>query len=202
MEYRDKDWLFEMYVTQKKSCVDIGIIVNRDPKTVWAWLKKYNIKTRNRGAESSPGTFAKGHKKGVGRIHTDETKEKIRQARLRDGHVPYLKNGIHWLKYKDAVSPNYKGGLTPERQSFYSSMEWVELVKQVWARDNAICQNCGKHHNETKNRGTFHIHHIISFQIREKRGELSNLVLLCKKCHRWVHSKENANKKFIKTWEK
>lgn len=199
MGYKEKDWLYDLYVIQKKSCVDIGIIEKKDPKTIWSWIKKYGIETRKRGADSSPGTFVKGHKKGVGRKHTEETKEKIRQARKKDGHVPYLKDGIHWLKHKNAVSPNYKGGLTPERQSFYSSIEWVDLVKQVWSRDNATCQNCGKHHNEAANRGTFHIHHIISFQIRENRSELSNLILLCDKCHRWVHSTKNINKKYIKT---
>jgi hypothetical protein len=59
--------------------------------------------------------------------------------------------------------PAWKGGITPERQQFYSTEEWSDAVKGVWKRDNAICQNCKKHHNTTKSRGTFHIHHIVSF---------------------------------------
>lgn len=201
--YKNKEWLLNQYITLNKNCVEIGLIEQRDPKTIWSWIKKFEIPTRKRGAESSPGTFEKGHKKGVGRIHTESTKNKIKEARLKDGHVPYLnKDGVHWLKgHKGKGHPTWKGGLTPERQSFYSSEEWSEVVKKVWERDNAHCQNCGKNHNTETNRGNFHIHHRVSFQVRELRAELDNLVLLCKECHRWVHSKKNINKKFIKNYE-
>lgn len=197
-----KEWLYKEYVIKQRTCNEIAIEVKRDPKSVWSWLKKYNIPTRPRGGPSSSGSFKKGTNLWKGKHHSQATKDKIRQARIKDGRVPYLKDGIHWLKHEGAISPNYKGGLTPERQAFYSSLEWVELVKQVWARDNARCKNCDKHHNEDNNRGSFHIHHIVSFQIREKRTDLSNLVLLCKKCHRWVHSKNNTNQKFIIKWKK
>lgn len=198
--YKNKEWLYNQYVTMKKSCYEIAISEKRDSKTIWSWVTKFNIPTRKRGAESSPGTFSKGHKKGVGRIHDENTKNKIRAARIRDGHVPYLnKDGVHWLKGKKGdFTPNYRGGLTPERQAFYSSEIWVSAVKEVWKRDNAICQKCGKHHNEEKNRGNFHIHHIITFQNRETRADVDNLVLLCKECHRWVHGKQNKDNLFIK----
>ena len=204
MEYwKNKEWLFDEYVTKERTSNDIAKEVKRDPKTVWSWLKKFDIKTRSRGGESSSGSFSKGHKQGVGRVHTNDTKEKIREARIKDGHVPYLnKDGVHWLKgVTGKKHPCYKGGLTPERQSVYSSQEWVDSVKLVWERDKAICQKCGKHHNTELNRGNFHIHHIISFQVKEKQTELDNLILLCKKCHLWVHSKQNVNKEFIKQWK-
>jgi 5-methylcytosine-specific restriction endonuclease McrA len=201
MRMESKEWLEQKYLKDKLSCVEISKLVKKDPKSVWSWLKKYEIPTRKRGAESSTGTFTKGHKKGIGRIHTNETKAKIRDARIKDGHVPYLnKDGVHWLKGKSgSIHTCYKGGLTPERQSHYSSLTWAESVKQVWKRDNAICQRCNKNHNTETNRGNFHIHHIVSFQVKELRSELSNLILLCKECHRWVHSKKNTEKQFIKT---
>jgi len=194
-----KDWLINQYFVLKKDCNQIAKEIGRNPKAVWDWFNGYGIKINKRGTNYEKnlvldGTSFKGKK------HKQESKEKIRQARIKDGHVPYLnKDGVHWLKgVKGSGTPNYKGGLTPERQSFYSSEIWSESVKAVWKRDNATCQNCGKNHNEKTVRGTFHIHHIISFQIREFRSELSNLVLLCKECHFWVHSKENTEKKFIK----
>jgi len=197
--YKNKEWLFNEYVTNKKSCSEIASSEKRDSKTIWTWVKKFGIPTRKRGAESSGGTFVKGHKKGVGRVHTKETKEKIRQARIKDGHVPYLnKDGVHWLKgVTGKQHPCWTGGLTPERQKVYSSLEWVQAVKKVWKRDNAICQNCGKNHNTEKNRGNFHIHHIISFQHKPTQTDYNNLILLCKKCHIWVHSKKNIENKFI-----
>jgi len=198
----DEQYLINEYITKKRTCNDIAKDLKRDPKTVWSWLKKYNIPTRPRGGDSSTGSFKKGSNLWVGKKHNEETKQKIRDARFRDGHVPYLRNGEHWLKsVASSAHPNYKNGLSPERQSFYSSIEWVELVKKVWRRDNSICKNCGKHHDTETIRGNFHIHHIISFQVKEKRFDLDNLVLLCKECHRWVHSKKNSNNKFLIKWE-
>lgn len=197
--YKRKEWLHHQYIDLRKSADDIARDEGRDSKTIWSWLKKFGIPTRKRGAESSPGTFKKGHKLGVGRKQTEETRQKIRAASLADGRVPWGKgNEPYWRGVTGEKHPSYKGGLTPERQSVYSSKEWVEAVKTVWARDNAICQNCGKDHRDEKNRGTFHIHHIVSFQVKELQTEPSNLVLLCKDCHKFVHSKLNVTKKFIK----
>jgi hypothetical protein len=192
-----KDWLIEQYFVLKKDCTQISNEIGRDSKSVWNWFKWYGIKIRPRGGYTAPNCYKEGHKQGVGRIHTEGTKTKIRKARIADGHVPYLKNGIHWLKHPGAVSPSWKGGITPQRQSFYASAEWVNAVKSVWERDNAVCQRCGKHHNTEKNRGSFHIHHIVSFVVIEKRADLNNLVLLCKECHRWVHSNKNTLKHWL-----
>jgi len=201
-KYKNKDWLYNEYVTKKRTANEIAKEVNRDPKTIWSWLKKNKIQTRPRGGESSSGSFKKGSKLWLGKKHKESTKEKIRQARYKDGHVPYMKNGNHWLKSVTSKEhPMWKGGLSPERQSVYSSLKWISSVKRVWKRDNATCQNCGKHHNTELNRGNFHIHHIISFQNKPTQTDYNNLVLLCKECHKWVHSKKNKNQKFIKNYE-
>lgn len=193
-----KEWIYEQYWTIGKSADQIAKEINKDPKTVWFWFKADNIPTRPRGSEYGQ-QFKKGQESAFkGKKHTEENKEKIRQKSLKDGRVPYLKNGVHWLKHEGAVSPNYKGGISPDRQSFYSSIEWSDAVKKIWERDNAICQRCGKKHNIEENRGTFHIHHIESFLNKEKRADIDNLILLCRSCHLWVHSKKNINKEFIK----
>ena len=193
----NKEWLEHEYLAMGKSANQIAREINRDSKRVWEWITNYNIPTRSRGHDTSH--LPKDGSTWKGKKHSEGTKDKIRQARLNDGHVPYLKDGVHWLTSKAKEDhPNYKGGLTPERQALYSSEEWSQSVKSVWHRDNAICQKCGKHHNSEKNRGNFHIHHIVSFMVRELRSNINNLVLLCKECHRWVHSKENINKEFIK----
>ena len=83
---------------------------------------------------------------------------------------------------------------TPERQSIYSSIDWKLAVKEVWKRDKGFCKKCGK-----KNTGKmqYDIHHLESFSNKELRCEPNNLILLCHKCHLWVHSKENITKEFI-----
>jgi len=134
-----------------------------------------------------------------GKHHKEETKQRIRKIAIETGRVPYdPKVGSYMKGRKGKDTPNWKGGITPERQVAYSSKEWVDAVKGVWARDKAICQRCGKNHNETKNRGTFHIHHVVSFEVKELRTSVDNLVLLCAKCHRWVHGKKNVKNEFIR----
>lgn len=189
-----KEWLYEHYINMGLDTTQIGEIVHRDPKSVWNWLKDFGIPTRARGTtDNGP------HGRPAGFKLSPETREKIRQAALRDGRRPWkAENGPPMRGKHGAETPNWKGGITPERQAFYTSQEWKEAIKSVWKRDNATCQRCGKHHNETPNRGTFHIHHIVSFKNKELRSDIDNLVLLCNDCHHWVHSNANADKLFIK----
>lgn len=195
-----REWLVQKYVVEGLSAPEIARLVGRNAKRVWEWLENEGIQTRSRGAESSPGTFRQGQVSPFkGKRHTDEFRAAVRQRRLTDGRVPYIKNGVHHLKGKRGTeTPNWKGGITPERQAFYSSAEWVEAVKTIWRRDDAICQRCGIDHR-TINRDDmkFHIHHIDSFANRALRAEPSNLILLCDVCHRWVHSRANTERKFL-----
>lgn len=192
-----KEWLEAEYLEKGKGANEIAKEIGRDPKRVWEWIRDYGIPTRPRGSDKNQ-QFKKGDESPFkGRTHTREARERFRQLRLEDGRVPYLKNGKHWLKHKNAKHPNWKGGLTPERQAFYASDEWKVAVKEVWKRDNAICQRCGKSHNGDRNGGAFHIHHIVSFSIKSLRSDPENLVLLCKNCHLFIHSKKNINKDYI-----
>ena len=192
-----KEWLIDQYITHGKDANQIGREIGRDGKSVWNWLAMYEIPRRARGHDTSH--LPKDGRTFRGKNHSDETRKKLSEQAKIDGRVPWGKNNPHPLKGGNPENhPCFKGGLTPERQAVYSSREWIEAVKLVWARDNAICQRCGKHHNEESNRGKFHIHHIVSFQVRELRTDPGNLVLLCKKCHKFVHSKENVDKQFIK----
>jgi hypothetical protein len=158
-----------MYITQEMACREIAEKTGHSKSVIFRAVTRFGIPTRDN-----------------------------RYYRLKDGRKPYLKNGVHHLKGKPpSEHPNWKGGLTPERQSFYASAEWKESCKAVWHRADARCERCGIHHNEAATRGTFHIHHIITFMVRELRAKVSNLVLLCKKCHKFVHSKQNTYREFI-----
>lgn len=195
-----REWLHQKYVIERLSANDIAEIVHRNPKRVWEWIRDYGIETRGRGY-SSTHKFSRGMESWwTGKKHPPEFSDKMRRIRLEDGRVPYLKNGVHHLKGKrGADTPNWKGGITPGRAKFYDSKEWKSAVKQVWARDKGICQRCGrKATSEDKRKFQFDIHHIVGFENIALRAVVSNLVLLCEKCHYWVHSNENANKEFIK----
>jgi len=191
-----KDWLIAKYITDGLDCVQIGAIAQRDPKSIWSWLKYYGIPTRPRGANHAH--LPKDGSTFLGKHHSAKTRKVLSDIALASGRVPFKKeNGPPMKGKRGAQTTNWKGGITPERQAFYATDEWREAVKKVWTRANAKCERCGAHHNTAKARGTFHIHHIESFMVRELRAVVSNLALMCKRCHLFVHSNANATKEFI-----
>lgn len=198
------DWLRARYIDDGMSAVDIARLVGRDPKSVWNWLKHAGIETRPRGADARQH-FKPGTKLFLGKKHTAETREAIRQLRKRDGHFPKNKSGApYWSGVKGEKHPSWKGGATPERAAFYGSQEWKKAVRAVWHKADAKCERCGLDSRAlTDKTQKFHIHHIVPFsKDRAKRADPSNLVLLCAPCHRFVHSKENESRQFLEPLEK
>jgi len=181
------------------NATQIGKIVGRDPKSVWTWLKHAGIKTRARGFGVPSQLFTKGMKNHMkGRSHSVQSRLKISQSNMGKPKIP---NGEkhHWAGVIGSLHPSWKGGLTPERQSFYGSKEWKAACVAVWHRADAKCERCGLDSRSipTKDRN-FHIHHIVSFQVRKLRAEVTNLMLACAPCHKFIHSKLNVNNEFIK----
>ena len=163
---RNKDWLYEQYIMLRRSTSDIAKEMNVTDSAILFWLKKHGIPRRS----------------------TSETRQ-IKYWGTSGSDTPM------WNK-KGELSTNWKGGISPERQSFYSSSEWKTACSSVWKRDNAICQRCGIRKSESPDL-PFHIHHIESFAVIEKRADVTNLILLCEICHHWVHSKKNIKKEFL-----
>ena len=194
-----KEWLIDEYVNKKISANEIARKIGRDPKRVWEWIRDYGIQTRPRGAESGNSFKKGGVSPFTGKAHSESTKNRLREIAIKDGRVPFDPLVGSYMKgRKGSETTNWKGGVTPERESHVSSDEWKAVAREVWARDRAICQICGKDHNKSRVKGGFHIHHIVSFQHKELRSDISNLILLCKECHRWVHSRKNKEKLYIK----
>lgn len=219
----DKGWLYEKYVEGGLSTYEIGKIVNRDPKRVWTWLKDYNIPVRERKWDNVLSEHNPYHDK-VWLRHQYITlkrpsKDISEQFGLHENTILFLlkkfsipirsMNEIRKEKYwgqtgKDNPmfgrvgkdNPNWKGGSTPERQSLYVSQNWKKVVSRIWKRDKGKCVRCGLEKGNTKKE--FHIHHIIPFSDdKEKRTDIDNLVLLCKPCHNYIHSKKNVKKEYL-----
>jgi len=192
------EWLYQKYIAEGLSAVDIAVIVGRDPKSIWTWLRNAGIETRPRGSDERQH-FRKGDPSPfLGRSHSEETKDIIRQARIREGRFPLDGKDPYWKGKVGPRHPSWKGGLTPERQAFYCSEEWKNACKTVWHRADAKCERCGIDSRDFRPKERrFAIHHIVSFQVRELRAVPSNLVLLCADCHRFVHSKRNTKKELL-----
>lgn len=130
--------------------------------------------------------------KGIPR--SEETKVKISEKKIGNKMSVEARMNIS-NGHKGEKNWNWKGGISPERQSFYTSLEWAKIVPIIWARDKKTCQRCRVKYTKENQ---FHIHHKVSFQNRELRIEPNNLVLICRKCHYWIHSNKNINKEFLK----
>lgn len=187
------------YVEQGHSTYDIAADVDCDPKSVYRWLQRFDIPTRDRGdnlrgAGADHWTNLDMENPFAGREHSDRTRQKLSKAAPQSR--PNLRgenNGMHGRTGED--NPNYKGGVTPERQAFYASQEWKVACRTVWERDDATCKRCGVHRSDYSDE--FHVHHIVSFAVEELRSDPNNLVLLCDGCHHWVHSDENTDDEFL-----
>ena len=173
-------------------------LVKCDPKTMWSWLRRAGIEIRPRGSDpaSRKGVINLSANHAFGHKLSRATKNKIRNARLREGRLPCMIGGSHWLHvYGRECHPRWQGGITADRQKHQASREWRSVAEEVWKRDKAKCRRCRKLHEGSE---PFDIHHIVSFRCKSLRCELSNLVLLCEKCHYWVHGPKNTRHRFIK----
>jgi hypothetical protein len=92
-------------------------------------------------------------------------------------------------------SPNWKGGVKSELNRRLDTAEWRRRRREVYERDNWMCQDCGckcKNSRDSKmanqHKRKIQAHHIVA---RRNGGgdELSNLVTLCMSCH---HKRERA----------
>jgi hypothetical protein len=100
-------------------------------------------------------------------------------------------------------SPQWKGGVTALQKMIRESFEYDEWMRNVFTRDNFICQKC-------LNRGGYlNVHHIKKFSTVLKENnitsidqarnchelwDINNGITLCVKCHKEEHfGKQNFN---------
>jgi len=161
-----KEWLEKEYLGIEKSTGEIAKEHGVTDGAIIFWLKKHNIERRT-----------------------------ISEARAIKKWGQCGSDNPMWNR-RGELNPRWLGGVTPERQGFYTSKEWKEACSYVWKRDGAICQRCGLHREDSLDM-PFHIHHLTSFANKELRAEVDNLILLCEACHLFVHSKRNKENEFI-----
>lgn len=225
----DKEWLCQKYIAEGLSAHAIARMVGRDPKRITAWLRGYGIPVRRWSKINAP--YCQRHRakpywnkewlqeeyitKQRSSIeiaadfgccasnivfflhkHDIPTRSAVEVRQIKTWRLSGEANGMYGKRGEQ--SSNWKGGATPERQAFYATKEWQEAQKTVYIRDKATCQRCGK---KRKWKDKYCLHHIVSFGIVELRADPDNLIVLCQKCHLWVHSNKNINKELIRTYD-
>lgn len=195
----DPDWLRERYVADGLSTYEIAAMVGRNPKNVYQKLRDFGIVTRPRGRNSSKGGRDNYILQGnanpfAGRTHSEETR-KILSAKA-SVPKPYLRgdrNGMYGMV--GPLNPRYIDGSSPERQRVYATSEWKAFARKVSRRDRRVCARCQA---SPQGRKSVHIHHILPWAgYPALRMDLSNVVTLCRDCHDWIHSAENAAREFL-----
>jgi 5-methylcytosine-specific restriction endonuclease McrA len=153
--------------------------------------------------------FQKGHTTNIGRKWIEEDKQKLRGPRPFFKGMPtkhnqkYPPTGLGFRK--GANHPCWKGGISPLNWTIRNLNEHRTWRKQIFRRDNYICQSCGE-------RGIkLEAHHIKSFYLLlkdflsqfnqfspiedketltrlaikyEPFWDLENGITLCKDCHK------------------
>jgi predicted HNH restriction endonuclease len=113
--WRNKNWLFEQYVTRKKSMRDICRELNIGEACIHKWLHRFNIPIRSRSESLT------------GKVKTLEHKRKLSE----------------WGKTRvGSLNPFWNGGKSPEKhRNRYRG--WRQRNKEILERDNFECQICG-----------------------------------------------------------
>lgn len=90
-------------------------------------------------------------------------------------------------------SPSWKGGI-----SHHYIGDYFSIRRDIRKRDNYTCQRCGITEDEYgKEMSVHHIRKYNLFEDKYQANEMTNLICLCEKCHRFVHSKRNIDGLFI-----
>ncbi len=164
--FRDSAWLRENYIGKQRSAGDIAAEFGVTDAAVLFWLRRHKIPRR-----------------------TISAARKIKHWGVVGPDNPM------WNR-RGELNPRWRGGVTPERQAFYTSLEWKKVCGAVWKRDGAACRRCTIKQVDAPDM-PFHIHHIVGFANKALRADINNLVLLCEVCHHFVHSRRNEKREFI-----
>ena len=219
----DEVWLRQKYLVEGVGVTAIARLVRRNTKQVYSWLKGYGIPVPERTWNVLPNKPYHQDREWLRVEYVDNNRTAadiaaqfsvteadilffLRKHRIVCRTMKEIRAAKYWglsgetngmFGKTGELSPVWKGGITPERQTFYRSWPWEKARRLLRKRDGGICRRCGVKKSKDVR---FCIHHVVSFQVVALRADPDNLVTLCAKCHYWVHSKENANHDYIKTF--
>lgn len=197
-KHLDREWLYQKYVVEGLSTYDIAKIVDRDPKRVYEKLRDFEIPTRPRGHNLANGDSYMMNPDNPnpfkGKRHTEETRQIMSEkASVPKPWLRGKRNGMYGATGEN--NPNYKDGSSPERQRLYAMGKGKAFLRAILKRDGYTCQRCGAAHEGGR---SLHVHHIKPWAGNESlRFDQTNVIVLCKPCHSWVHSKANVNLDYL-----
>lgn len=125
--------------------------------------RKHSLRELKNLEKGKKYRFTKGHKRGVGRKMSEETKDKLRK---------------HFSKLTGEKNHNWKGGSTSKNSLLRGRKQYGRWRRDVFERDDYTCQSC-------KKRGVYlEVHHIKP--VRDYPNLIFNVgngITLCGYCH-------------------
>lgn len=163
--YRDREWLSRHYHEKKLDQTTIAALAGASPHTVRNWIRKYGLQkplgSWTRGREP----WNKGKRYQAGWRHSAETRERLADQKRGDRN------------------PAWKGGIT--RIAVQMRRAMGDTKGMIFERAGYRCQLCGS------NSKRLTLHHAIPIWARpDLAAEESNLLALCRLCHRQVNGHE------------
>lgn len=145
-----------------------------------------NLSIAHIGYKHTSEQKAKISAKIKGRRHSPEAIERMRIAQSNrsvewKNNIADAKSGIKNPAYgkKGALSPKWKGGITPKNLAIRNSPKAQQWRLAVFERDDFTCQACDMRG------GKLHAHHILAFsKFPEHRFDIKNGITLCVPCHK------------------
>lgn len=198
-----KELLTYLYFNQNKSLLEIGTMFNCDDETIRRLMIIYDMDRKDKTINL--GGWNKGLTKEENeniKLQSEKT-SMTRKFKFKNGDLIHYNLGkTQPLKTRKKISnsligknrgkdnSNWKGGKNSLyqlwRKRIEGSIDYKELRKNVFARDDYTCQMCYKLSN-----GDLQLHHIKEVC---KNHELilvnNNCITLCKVCHTSIRNKE------------
>ena len=193
-KYKDKDWLYEQYVLNQRSTVDIAEDFGLTPSSISYWLDKFDIESRTLSEALQGRTLTDEQKEKIsksvadhleenghpfeGKTHTDESKQMMSEAKQGESHHFYGKSRPDFAKkVSGEKNPSWKGGVT-EEYDFRKSSEWKKFSFNLKEQSDWTCGSCGEHGSNAE----IQSHHAIPVSDGGKKYD-NIFIILCKQCH-------------------
>lgn len=197
--YKNKSWLIEQYVNQKKSVMQIEKEFNINHATVWNWLCKFGIEMRPMWIYHGKSDYKNENwlrneyeinEKSTTQIAIDQAVDAQTISNwLHIFHIVTRSPSEIWdvPGYRNArVGSNnmmWKGGITPKHELIRASVKYSKWRMYIYQHDNYTCRKC-----DDNSGGNLEAHHQFSFSTHPKlRFNTANGITFCNKCHTKFH---------------
>lgn len=128
----------------------------------------------------------KGRTCNTGRTHIKKGQHLSPETQFKKGQSSYWK-GKNNPFFAGSNNPRWKGGITPEQKLVRWSQKYKDFREEIFKRDKYTCNDCGRR-RKPGDRVVINVHHKKSFsEYKELRFDKSNVVTLCKECHKLKH---------------